>query len=474
VSAPLKAAEGGELREALAEGQMVALVAFKASDLSIVGEEVWYDVVGGVLTPEEAGKPLRVPTGETYYFVAHSLNSSADPMSERIDPEYDLMWGRTVNPVSVTAKDLPVTINMEHLRSQVQMVMDVGGISGAVVKSMDAKVDGGLLVDLALGTGVVTPVSVNPSADQWLTFDDLPSDEAVSQIRIVTPTDPNQVSVTINEMVIEVEDEGDYTIEDQTITFDGAAEVGVSYVLEVKLRRHRWAGSNIYWDTRSTRMVFDHSGGGIASTTGDHQQGLFFKWGSLVGIETMGTNPTLYIASNDQHDWPSIDMDNVTHTYWTANRGTYTGIPYNTTDVGDALYPYYLTNNMNLAALTGDICTHIDSDWRMPTRDELGTAGEYERDNLSSVTISGLGDGTAAVSAGAMYHSAFGHVFLPASGCRFYDGALNTVFGGIYWSGSAFRSYAPYVEFSSSGMDFQYAERDSAFPVRCIKKLLGE
>jgi hypothetical protein len=482
----LKPAEGDKTRawEAEDEGKLIMLVAFETGgDGSAVGP-VLYKVEGGVLAPDDSDHRLLVETGKEYHFVAYSFNSAVEPTVTNIDPENDLLWGKTDDPVEISAANQEVKIVMGHLFSRVQMVMDVtkivdaDGVAGnAEVKTLNAKVYGGLVQDLNIRTGVLAlPDEGDPSAEQPLVFPDLPDEEAESDLRTVTPTYdplyPQNISVAIDEMVIEIENEGDYTFTNQGIEFDGPVEKGKSYVLQVNLRRTRWAWSNVYWDTAKERMTFDQS---APSENVNTYQGLFFKWGSLVGSAPMGTGTgvTLYVASSLSQGWPTTTVGATNHTYWTPN-GDWPYIP-SVIILASDWYINYLIDITDVATLKGDICAFIDDEWRMPTIDEFGA----ETDFGSFISGSSSSDvyGTGSISNGRVYNSAFGSVFLPASGQRletwnYFEGVGTT---GLYWTSTLITGAEPQLfGFNSTEVAYEHNHPSCSLPIRCIRKLSSE
>jgi hypothetical protein len=58
-------------------------------------------------------------------------------------------------------------------------------------------------------------------------------------------------------------------------------EPGKSYTLTVSFKTLRWARSNIYWDDAAQTLTFIPTDG---TTDYEGYQGVFFKWGSLVGV----------------------------------------------------------------------------------------------------------------------------------------------------------------------------------------------
>jgi hypothetical protein len=488
LAATLKPAPAEDkLRDALAEGQKVVLAAFVSTNLATAVATAPYTVVSGVLTPDDPNNALRVPTGQTYHFVAYSFNSTTPPVATAIDPENDLMWGRTAAAVPISGADQPVTIVMKHKFSQVRMTMNVTGIVGATVV-MNAKVNGGLKVDLDVGSGSVEAIDEDPYVDQVLDFPATAADVAVSEWRTVTPTYdplyPQKVSVTIDGTVINIGGEGDYPFYNQTIVFDGPVAEGTQYELEVNLRRTRWAWSNVYWDIVHNRMTFDQS---APSENVNTYQGLFFMWGSLVGISPSGngTGVDLYIASSDSQGWPTTTVGATNHGYWTPSGGTgtsgWTSIPnaynalYAWPGVADDLDANCLTDITDVSILIGDICTFIDNEWRMPTANEFGEVTDY------GTFISGSSSsdvyGTGEIGSGRVYNSAFGSVFLPASGARFENGWDLDRMGivGLYWTASRLTYGGPlFSGFLSTEIGIEPDLPICTHSVRCIRKLASE
>jgi hypothetical protein len=485
LSATLREAEalgpaaGGGLRASLAVGQKVVLAAFVASDLlTVVATELYKVESGGALVPDDEEHPLRVPTGPTYHFVAYSFNSGVEPRAMNIDPANDLMWGITAAAVEITGQDQPVVIVMGHLFSQVQMVMDVAGVvdangvaGKAEVKTLAAEVNGGLKVDLTVGTGDIDAISGNSDATQALVFAGLPNEEAESDLRTVTPTYPGRVSVTIDQMVIEIESEGEYTIEDQTIVFDGEVVKGKTYVLAVELLRTRWAWSNIYIEDDSHyHMAFDRS---APPTPVSKYPGLFFKWGSLVGISPHGSSPYIYTPAEGS-EWGYAALG--------SGWGSIKTIA--AVGIGNSA-ENYLTNHMDRANQTGDICTRIDPAWRMPNANEFGVTAAYDWAAFAvngSVDYDSFEEGKGDVGAAIVtYGSPTGDVFFPAAG---YRTSATTVVGSgevcYYWSGSVGQALDAGFLMSfkltpSPGVNILNIDRDgTAAAVRCIRKLASE
>ncbi|GHV05596.1 hypothetical protein FACS189416_5420 [Bacteroidia bacterium] len=240
--------------------------------------------------------------------------------------------------------------------------------------------------------------------------------------------------------------------------------------------RLTWAGSNIYWDDIKKTLTFADSD----DKSKEQYQGVFFKWGSLVGIPPSGPL-TAYVP-----DITAIDGS------WSDGTPiSWGGILYINTDPGASAYGVgssYLANvtdATNIAALKGDICVYLTKTgaapkgkrWRMPTADEFKATiqGEYQR----IPETGGFGaigntnaDGTTAFLSGYTKVTS-NQPYFPASGHRSsLNGALyNIGFEGYYWSSSpldASLSYSMHF-LGSGGVDSGTAiTRVAACPVRCV------
>jgi hypothetical protein len=226
-------------------------------------------------------------------------------------------------------------------------------------------------------------------------------------------------------------------------------------------------------------------------------QGVFFKWGSLVGISPNGGT---YVS-----EWKQGVFDSSIPIYKPTGATTFTKTTTaNWADISPMTIPtvdlyagnYPLAQGNNWSAGTGDICNFIDDDYRLPTWSEflMGPVGDNTSSLWDSTTpvfggwtridgdwssvYSTYDDGTSLIVSGA---SLQGIVF-PASGARGYsDGSLSQFDSrmspgneGYYWGGSSFKSQASsYYGFSiyfavyditNGGMGTNYAS-----PVRCVK-----
>jgi hypothetical protein len=257
-------------------------------------------------------------------------------------------------------------------------------------------------------------------------------------------------------------------------------EGGKYYTLTVDFEKFKsgdWAYSNIYWDGQG--MTFDKSEVSAYNVNNKEFQGVYFKWGSLVGLPAlMGgveqtSNMVIYIPDPATGMWDGTKKANTAHGLW-ANSGVWGSIPRSKITTPTNMTTNVLYINPDFDNYIGDICSFLTGgSWRMPTMNEFGSSGNYG--SFISGTPAGLNtEGTGSIPAGRTYTA--GSVFFPASGYRETDGqALMTTIGvsGAYWSGSIpSTSNAHYLNFSSSGVNVSsstYVVRTAGCSVRCVK-----
>ncbi|GHV06333.1 hypothetical protein FACS189416_6870 [Bacteroidia bacterium] len=248
-------------------------------------------------------------------------------------------------------------------------------------------------------------------------------------------------------------------------------------VPQEELLRLHWAGSNIYWD--GTKLTFADSD----DKSKEQYQGVFFKWGSLVGMSPTGGgwSGKTYYPTN-----PGVDDR------WTTDAtkyATYANIPY---AVGSAA-PYdrdhaYLTAITNdvatgadtIKALKGDICVYLTKvgaapkgkRWRMPTSKEFDATEEFytKSGDFAVITTQNV-YGTTPIPSGWRRNN-LNTPYFPASSTRTGGTVLPVGTLGVYWSSSAsdanqgydfyFNNLRVYTEWVGNG------SRANGFTVRCV------
>ncbi|GHT12405.1 hypothetical protein FACS189426_15750 [Bacteroidia bacterium] len=267
------------------------------------------------------------------------------------------------------------------------------------------------------------------------------------------------------------------------IQFKGVTVSNYSTVEQEELLRLHWAGSNIYWD--GTKLTFADSN----DKSKEQYQGVFFKWGSLVGLSPAGANGSTWSGLTYFPTNPGVDET------WTTNSttyATYADIPYATGTLPsytrrDTTYLAAITNDPvtgadTIAALKGDICVYLTKigaapkgkRWRMPTSAEFGEAGDYGNVGATPwpAVTSVNADGTELFANGKQLRK-LNTPFFPASGYRVSSTGVLDVVGpnGYAWAsspGSLTNGFS--LGFSSTAIfpASTYSSRTFGFSVRCV------
>ena len=264
-----------------------------------------------------------------------------------------------------------------------------------------------------------------------------------------------------------------------------------------------WAGSNIYWN--GTKLTFDAAPVDPSNLTTQEltnmkKQGVFFLWGSLIGVSPNGAHGDGYSASVLLYIPPSGGSYNSGGSWITktGNDISYASIPYITDDGS----PYgqtstYLNDagqntSTTYAAYKGDICQYlsktnaVSGSWRMPTAKELNAGGVADNGYVAWTgstapwaSFGGFGaesgnvQGTTQFSSGGIYTVNGSSSRFPASGYRYYSTGTLLYVGqfGYCWSSSAYSgTFGFYLGFLSSYVyPAHYNYRQYGFPVRCVQ-----
>jgi hypothetical protein len=254
------------------------------------------------------------------------------------------------------------------------------------------KVLGGKTSTFALQDGTFTATA---DLDQVVDGLTVPVDGAAAitgTARYVSPvTAISTDKVTISSITVDVDGPGPAapkTFGPLSVRF--GMLLGVAhYTLTVGLKETLFAGSNIYWDDAAQHLTFAPT----SDNTKQGYQGVFFKWGSLIGI-----SPALTAGAGSGGTYFSTDMpiyvpDVSTHTSWSVGKvtdyalggsgadDTYDEIPY--TDPPGYIdrtinYLYGISDAASYSTYKGDICRYLTDygyappgNWRMPTDNEL-------------------------------------------------------------------------------------------------------
>jgi hypothetical protein len=271
-----------------------------------------------------------------------------------------------------------------------------------------------------------------------------------------------------------------------------------------------WAASNIYFKP-------DVVGGTVGSLTfaesgtgKEGYQGVFFKWGSLVGVSTNTTTtentyhddytflfiPDLNTGKYYKYSVGSVvaDTDNIVNAYLDKARGNeYENIPYaDENDIRGTLLTEVSDQDL-YGSYKGDICKYLSDtksandsglsrDWIMPVK-EMFDEGVYDNNTWSNASFSGgiTEDGTDITEdalLGYIYNLTEPVIF-PATGGRATNGDLGQVGSmAIYWSSTGFyeSDNAYGLTFGSYGdtVNYEGGGRQRGVSVRCVREVASK
>jgi hypothetical protein len=490
------------------------------------------------------GGSLHVPINDSYDFVCYSYNTSTSldaltynqdtniPDTETIPAlqgTNDLLWVKIKKDVAEVAPELEILLNRVTVR--VKLAVDLSynkWIITSIGNIMMPYAGGRIrLTSGAVGgrTETSTFSSWTGSGYQW---------ESTTELLVLSiGTTP----VTIPIGAIGRQDLSAIPDKETNIFFTTELKPGYSYRLCVQLRMPIFARSNIYWDDEGKKLTFVPATEPPALNNNSKRgyQGVFFRWGSLVGVSPAqkngntdseknafdGTVP-IYVpivkspfsastwktttgsamAANTT-DFPSVTSNWNT---WTEtsddDAAPATDIPYMDSrymewgDVMDA----ELNDLATYQGFRGDICQYlcktgvVSGDYRLPIYYEIGSnQGVWENNTqgwvkggtfgteatlIGSLNVDGTTDiltGSTPNNRGYAKNVKMGDVVFPASGLRDTSGGTLLIVGetGCYWSGST-REATDSRSMNFTGIHFHAItdhSRSCALPVRCVKKV---
>ncbi|MDR1884198.1 MAG: fimbrillin family protein [Prevotella sp.] len=295
-----------------------------------------------------------------------------------------------------------------------------------------------------------------------------------------------------------------------SISFDTIGADGSSYTPDYPVlaavpdKLPIWAQSNIYFEPD----LGEDAGGSIGNlvfadeteTDDDikRYQGVYFKWGSLIGIDptgSFGNDTYLFIpdfVSGKYIKTKVSEVETKAPAYYDAvsNTVTWGSIPRVETDFGsyvrtnDDLKACSVDDVTGFRAYKGDICRFLSGNgvsgsWRLPKSAEFGESdSDYDRDGMTNAAsvpaddVNGKYVMTYYVTAQVISRN--GEVTFPASGYRaYYDGNLSYVgSGGYYWSSSATNGPDAYRLYFGSGFVSPFANntRTYGYSLKCVRE----
>ncbi|MDR1883672.1 MAG: hypothetical protein LBR26_12950 [Prevotella sp.] len=227
-----------------------------------------------------------------------------------------------------------------------------------------------------------------------------------------------------------------------------------------------WAGSNIYWDSSKGYLTFDDTpasnpAANAPGTAAEAKQGVYFQWGSLVGLDpSSAASATGWVAACKVYvpntasstGWSQQTAGTTVAPGAAATSANYftnwtTKIPYvNTAATANRSQAYLSTTAHDPAAWKGDICRYLTetgkapglktgTKWRMPIADEFGAAGDYAT----------VGNWSSSITTNTSIAGTYGQ--WPVTYSSIYPGVRKNTPGGTgayrpFFPGNGYRSSA--------------------------------
>ncbi|MDR1527657.1 MAG: fimbrillin family protein, partial [Dysgonamonadaceae bacterium] len=489
-------------------GTLIIIAAYLGANTTATASAV-YEVNGSAFTPYNSGPELSVTSGQTYRFVAYSYNSSSPlthsasetiPLSPANADDGNFLWGMT--DASVSAGSSTVSITMKRRLSRASVRITTPSSSYPIIAISGITIGPGHSVDMSLKDGSFTSTaSTIPQSVTLLASSTLPSTAVETDNCLVCTNGSTTTTVTIGSITINSK-----TYTNPTAYFNKQLEPNKSYILRVDIMKGvAWAGSNVYWD--GTKLTFKPHG-----YVGEENncQGVFFHWGSLVGISPSdATSLTVWNTNTSTGTATYVPsyIDPSTHSWSTVRGGLYTNIPSLSgepiiTNEGPQI-DYFEFYTPDYANKKGDICRYlshigaVSGNYRLPTAYELqlgmikGTSvGTVSFTQWTSPPVNGNwarinGDANAWTDLSSTYTDATGrytglntggnyscYAIFPTSGRRSSaDGSLGNVASiGSYMSGSSYGVVSMYYFrfVYSIYPSTETGDRQMALPVRCV------
>jgi hypothetical protein len=468
---------------------------------------------GGIEPVAEHPVGLLLTSTGTYKFVAYSLNTTSVPTYAAsigaLSPgDCDLLWGDT-GDIVINADNNDVNINMKHKFSRVGLEVTTAFSSGApLIDAVSAEMPGYKALLTVASGAMATNGGFTQSylSSEWA----VGTTTATSDPHLVFTGGDNPISVKITSLTV-----GGmaYTTTVPAFKFGMELETGHRYTLKIDFRKIIFAGSNVYWKWRNDGnhtlggyLTFDAPTTDVGTNSTQKKQGVFFRWGSLIGISPAGSEGTAYSSSTTKAYVPDFTSEGVSD--W-KNPDTFqfelSGIPHVGGEYheGDRYSTYLSDDGRNTSndytywkRREGDICRYISENgygpeesgvryrYRMPTSYELVGTEElyaYTSGGWTKTPATTWGNETGNAEGTSLlthYVSNKGTIF-PASGYRVDGGQVGILHDvgkvGYYLASSALLATAEAA--LNYGFYFRDTDVSSAqyggtycFAVRCVRR----
>jgi len=485
-------------------GAPVRILAYEAGAYAtpVASKDFTINAVGNLV-----GEPIIIYTDpKDFLFVAYAHNSPSMPLPAHSDPltgihpSTDLLLGSTHVANLSPSDNNTVGIRLHHVFARVRAEINTSIVhSTAYISGTDLnlRVAPDSTANVSVVGGMMTGNS--PLATKFAGWTGTNTTTCRSAYHLMYPV--SAPAVFIDSIRI-----GGRLYTKLSARFSQRLLSGQSYTLKIIFGKTRWAGSNVYWN--GSKLTFD-----TIATLDNRYQGVYFKYGSLVGISPVddrgnGRYATTYLPPGYHSLSPTAWRKDSVLIGAGSNFHTIPYIEHGTVSDPSSNYVYSCVDTT--AVGRGDICRYISKDWitayRLPVPADFGAdlsagfipyfwnapplaidrgwvrepvTGGFAGITVSVDSISAAGRFTGITSGGRF--GAFGGnsgIFFPASGMR--DGDPNaSIYGrarsygdnGIYWSGSKYDVFDAFCFHLLS--DYLYPCNpyfvEHAFSVRCIQ-----
>jgi hypothetical protein len=483
----------------LEDGKRFRVIAVTATTPAVFVSHGDFEMVNGASALTSS--TLHVPGGASYDFICISYNNSntLPPIdhnrgnslkSPDINASGDFLWWKTDVPVTVNSDaDAELDIELHHMLVKAKIIIDCTYNEWNITKINDGiSLTGMFSVGrMDLTTGIITFASRNSVSVSWP--QPLPSvdDEQISNATTLLPLRNDGFYVSIPAETIERNGLPAIpsSLSSQALFSPLTLTPGMEYTFRLRVWTPIFAKSNIYWDGNASSGALTFSTD--AADDLEYLQGVFFKWGSLVGI-----SPAQKPSPNPNDFSSAVPVYIPSGSGWTPS--SYSGakpqIAWDQIPYWDSGGTTAVIDDSDYASFKGDICTYLGTTnsalagYRLPIQQEFGDQNDYSAvwqlgiDPWPSSADNTIGNpygryNFKSTGWGYGVSSVHGAIF-PASGRRnTSDGTLGSVgIAGLYWSSTPHRitdGRALYLQFGTGTASA--FNRYVGQPVRCVKKI---
>jgi hypothetical protein len=430
---------------------------------------------------------FHVRIGKTYDFICFTFNTTNiadlpntnnytvgnDLPTSLSHSGKDVFWWHSTSSMTIPEEGVELDITLTPKKAKAKLILDLSYNDWNITSIANNKIftAGMTAPQINWSTGVLSSGYMYGAYFTWPTPTSPYSTQLTSnEVAFVPPSEDTYVQVQFEAGAISRE--GNLpTLPSGTIFtrfHDQLFETGVSYTILIRLRVPIFARSNVYWDDSEKKMTFEAAADDPADNDDSKlgYQGLFFKFGSLVGISPSGTS---YSTSS-------------TLLYKAGDPTPYKGTAWGSIPYWDAMVD--VTGEPDIANSKGDICKYINSDYRLPYWQEFGMAENW--DTFGWEKVNSFGDVTANDAEGKYDFMANGDalalnttmfdIMFPISGYRDKsNGSKGTTEGNKGHYGTSYSSYSNttcgFGRFNDEGLYFWRGAsyRNDAISIRCVK-----